>query len=128
MDLILTVSVSLAAALVLGYATQRLGLSPLVGYLIAGIVVGPNTPGLIANHLIAEQLAEIGIVLLMFGVGLHFNLAELLAVRRVALPGAVGQIIAATAIGAVAAISLGERSVSWEASSTVLPSRWQARW
>ena len=86
MDLILTLSVSLAVALVLGYATQRLGLSPLVGYLLAGIVVGPNTPGFIANHEIAQQLAEIGVVLLMFGVGLHFDLKELLAVRRVALP------------------------------------------
>jgi K+:H+ antiporter len=107
MDLILTVSVSLAAALALGYGTQRLGLSPLVGYLVAGIIVGPNTPGFIANHVIAEQLAEIGIVLLMFGVGLHFDLKDLLSVRRFALPGAVGQSALATAVGAAAAISLG---------------------
>jgi monovalent cation:H+ antiporter-2, CPA2 family len=107
MDLILTLSVSLCAALVLGYGTQRLGLSPIVGYLLAGIVVGPNTPGFIADHQIAEQLAEIGVVLLMFGVGLHFDLKELLAVRRVALPGAVGQSLAATALGAAAAVTLG---------------------
>ena len=108
MDLILNiVRVSPAAALVLGYATQRLGLSPLVGYLLAGIVVGPNTPGFIANHEIAQQLAEIGVVLLMFGVGLHFDLKELLAVRRVALPGAVAQSLAATALGAVALVGLG---------------------
>ena len=107
MDLILTVSVSLAAALVLGYATQRLGLSPIVGYLLAGIVVGPNTPGFIANHEIAQELAEIGVVLLMFGVGLHFDLKELLAVRGIALPGAVGQSVVATALGTAAVLTLG---------------------
>jgi monovalent cation:H+ antiporter-2, CPA2 family len=107
MDLLLTVSVSLAAALVLGYVTQRLGLSPLVGYLVAGILVGPNTPGFIANHEIAAQLAEIGVVLLMFGVGLHFDLRDLLALRRVALPGALVQSAAATALGAAAAVGLG---------------------
>jgi monovalent cation:H+ antiporter-2, CPA2 family len=107
MDLVLTISVSLAAALVLGYATQRLGLSPIVGYLLAGIVVGPNTPGFIANHEIAAQLAEIGVVLLMFGVGLHFDLKELLSVRGVALPGAIGQSAAATALGAAAVVALG---------------------
>ena len=110
MDLVLTISVSLAVALLLGYITQRLGLSPMVGYLLAGIIVGPNTPGFIANHAIAEQFAEIGIVLLMFGVGLHFNLKELLALRRFALPGALGQSAAATALGAAAAISLGGAS------------------
>ncbi len=107
MDLVLTISVSLAVALLLGYVTQRLGLSPMVGYLLAGIIVGPNTPGFIANHAIAEQFAEIGIVLLMFGVGLHFDLKELLALRRFALPGALGQSAVATALGAAAAILLG---------------------
>jgi monovalent cation:H+ antiporter-2, CPA2 family len=113
-DLILTISVSLAVALVLGYATQRLGLSPIVGYLLAGIVVGPNTPGFIANHEIAQQLADIGVVLLMFGVGLHFNLKELLAVRGLALPGAIGQSFVATALGAVAVMTLGGGG-SWAA-------------
>jgi CPA2 family monovalent cation:H+ antiporter-2 len=107
MDLVLTVSVSLAAALVLGYVTQRIGLSPLVGYLLAGILVGPNTPGFIANREIASQLAEIGIVLLMFGVGLHFDPKELLALRKSALPGALGQSAVATALGAAAALALG---------------------
>jgi CPA2 family monovalent cation:H+ antiporter-2 len=107
MDLILTLSVSLAAALILGYVTQRIGLSPMVGYLLAGIVVGPNTPGFIADHHVAEQLAEIGIVLLMFGVGLHFDLKELLDLRRLALPGALGQSAVAAALGAVAAVMLG---------------------
>jgi CPA2 family monovalent cation:H+ antiporter-2 len=113
MDLILTLSVSLAVALVLGYATQRLGLSPIVGYLLAGIVVGPNTPGFIANHQIAEQLAEIGVVLLMFGVGLHFDLKDLLAVRRIALPGAAGQSLLATGLGAAAAMTLGGNGGGW---------------
>ena len=99
LPLILTLTGGLAAALLLGYCTQRLGLSPLVGYLLAGIVVGPNTPGFVADRHIAEQLAEIGVILLMFGVGLQFHLKELLAVRRVALPGAIGQSLAATLLG-----------------------------
>jgi len=107
MDLMLTLSVSLVVALVLGFATQKLGLSPIVGYLIAGIIVGPNTPGFIANHEIAEQLAEIGVVLLMFGVGIHFDLKELLGMRHVALPGAAVQSATATLLGAVAAVFLG---------------------
>jgi len=94
LDLILTLTGGLAAALLLGYCTQRLGLSPIVGYLLAGVVVGPNTPGLVVNHAIAEQLAEIGVILLMFGVGLHFHLKELLAVRWVAWAGAIGQCVA----------------------------------
>jgi hypothetical protein len=79
----------------------------MVGYLLAGIIVGPNTPGFIANREVAEQFAEIGIVLLMFGVGLHFDLKDLLALRRFALPGALGQSAVATALGAAAAILLG---------------------
>src|SRR5437764_14184768 len=101
-DLILTLTGSLAAALALGYVTQRLGLSPLVGYLLAGVAVGPHTPGFVADQHLAEQLAEVGVILLMFGVGLHFHLEELLAVRRVALPGALVQSLVATGLGAVA--------------------------
>ena len=86
-DLILTLTGGLGAALVLGYVTQRLGLSPIVGYLLAGTLVGPHTPGFVADASLAEQLAEIGVILLMFGVGLQFHIEELLAVRRVALPG-----------------------------------------
>jgi len=107
MDLVLTLAVSFGVALVLGYVTQRLGLSPLVGYLVAGIIVSPNTPGFVGNHEVAGQLAEIGIVLLMFGVGLHFDLKELVALRKFALPGALGQSAVATVLGAVAAVSLG---------------------
>ena len=80
-DLILTLSGGLAAALILGFLTQRLGLSPIVGYLLAGTLVGPHTPGFVADSALAEQLAEIGVILLMFGVGLQFHIEELLAVH-----------------------------------------------
>ena len=100
-DLILTLTGGLSAALVLGYATQRLGLSPIVGYLLAGMLVGPHTPGFVANREIAEQFAEVGIILLMFGVGLQLHVDELLAVRRVAVPGAVVQSAAAAGLGAM---------------------------
>src|SRR3954469_16654614 len=106
-DLILTLTAGLAVALVFGYSTQRMGLSPIVGYLLAGVAVGPHTPGFVADQHLAEQLAEIGVILLMFGVGLHFRLEDLLSVRRVALPGAVVQSLAATALGAAAAAAFG---------------------
>src|SRR5262249_43056116 len=97
----------LAAALVLGYLTQRLGLSPIVGYLLAGIVVGPNSPGFVANRHLADQLAEVGVILLMFGVGLHFHLHDLLAVRNVAVPGALGQSAVATLLGCLVGLAWG---------------------
>jgi CPA2 family monovalent cation:H+ antiporter-2 len=106
-DLILTLTSGLAAALVFGYVTHRLGLSPIVGYLLAGIAVGPHTPGFVADKHLAEQMAEIGVILLMFGVGLHFHLDELLAVRRIAIPGAVVQSLVATGLGAVVAWGFG---------------------
>jgi monovalent cation:H+ antiporter-2, CPA2 family len=106
-DLILTLTGSLATALLLGYGTHRLGLSPIVGYLLAGILVGPNTPGFVANKELADQLAEIGVILLMFGVGLHFDFKELLAVRRVAIPGALGQSLVATLLGCLVAWGFG---------------------
>src|SRR6476660_1740770 len=99
LDLITTLTAGLAAALLLGYVTNRAGLSPIVGYLLAGMVISPNTPGFAANRDLADQLAEIGVILLMFGVGLHFHFQDLLAVRRVAVPGAVGQSLVATALG-----------------------------
>ncbi|MCW5890497.1 MAG: cation:proton antiporter [bacterium] len=101
LDLILTLTGGFTAALALGILTQRLGLSPIVGYLVAGILVGPFTPGFVADNSIATQAAEIGVILLMFGVGLHFHLKDLMAVRRVAIPGAVAQIAVATILGAV---------------------------
>ena len=106
-DLILTLTGGLGAALLGGYVTHRLGLSPIVGYLLAGIAVGPYTPGYVADRAMAEQLAEIGVILLMFGVGLQFHLEELLAVRRVAVPGAVMQSLVATGLGAVVARGFG---------------------
>lgn len=112
LDLLLTLTGGLAAALVLGYITHRLGLSPIVGYLLAGVVVGPKTPGFVANHELAEQLAEIGVILLMFGVGLHFHLKDLLAVRRIAIPGALVQSVVATGLGLAAAQVFG-----WGASA-----------
>ena len=91
--LIATIAVSLAFAFVGGLLAVRLRLPPLVGYLLAGIVVGPFTPGFVADAKLAPQLAEIGVILLMFGVGTHFSIRDLFAVRRVALPGAFTQII-----------------------------------
>ena len=107
LDLILTLTGGLAAALICGYVTFRLGLSPIVGYLIAGFVVGPNTPGFVANKHLADELAEVGVILLMFGVGLQFHLKELLAVRRVALPGALGQSLVATLLGTLVGVAYG---------------------
>lgn len=100
-DLILTFTGGLAAALVFGYLTDRIRLSPIVGYLLAGVAVGPFTPGYVANSAIADQFAEVGVILLMFGVGIHFDLKDLYAVRKVALPGALIQSAVATALAAV---------------------------
>ena len=105
--LLIFLSLSLVMALVLGLITERLRLSPIVGYLLAGIALGPQTPGLVGDAETAHQLAEIGVVLLMFGVGLHFDLRDLWAVRKVALPGAVGQITVATVLGAATSYALG---------------------
>ena len=101
--LIQTLAVALGLALVLGFVAARLRLPALVGYLLAGVIIGPFTPGFVADSNIAGQLAEIGVMLLMFGVGLHFSLQDLLAVRRIALPGALVQIVAATLMGAALA-------------------------
>src|SRR5918993_443438 len=115
LPLILTLTGGLAAALVGGYITQRLRLSPIVGYLLAGILVGPYTPGFVADRHLAEQLAEIGVILLMFGVGLQFHLKDLLAVKNIAVAGAVVQSAVATGLGAVTAHAFG-----WSWSSGVV--------
>lgn len=86
--LITTIVMSVALAFILGLIAHRLKLPTILGYLVAGIFLGPNTPGFFANAEIAEQLAEIGVILLMFGVGLHFSVADLVRVYRVAIPGA----------------------------------------
>ncbi len=106
-SLISTIALGFALAFVLGFIASRLRLPPLVGYLLAGILAGPFTPGFIADDKLAPQLAEIGVMLLMFGVGLHFSVADLMAVRKVAIPGAVGQIAMATAIGSVMTMAWG---------------------
>ncbi|MES2440473.1 MAG: cation:proton antiporter [Verrucomicrobiota bacterium] len=101
LDLILTLTGGLTAALVFGYLSHRIGLSPIVGYLFAGIVVSSNTPGFVADEGLAKQMAEFGVILLMFGVGLHFHFKELLAVKRIAIPGAVVQSAVATLVSMV---------------------------
>lgn len=98
--LIATLAGAFGLALILGFIAWRLKLPALVGYLVAGIIIGPYTPGFIADVELSQQLAEIGVILLMFGVGLHFSLEDLLAVRRIALPGAIAQIVVATVLGA----------------------------
>jgi monovalent cation:H+ antiporter-2, CPA2 family len=98
--LIPTIAASLGLALVFGLLAERLRLPALVGYLLAGVLIGPATPGFVADQALSAELAEIGVMLLMFGVGLHFSLADLLAVRRIALPGALVQMAAATVLSA----------------------------
>lgn len=110
--LIATVAAGLGLAFVFGYLAVRVQLPPIVGYLFAGIVIGPFTPGYVANVPLAAQLAEIGVILLMFGVGLHFSPRDLLAVRRIAIPGALGQIAVATLLTAIAVYAYGW---SWSA-------------
>lgn len=106
-DLINIVAVGLGLAFVLGMLANKLRLSPLVGYLVAGICVGPFTPGFVADQELANQLAEIGVMLLMFGVGLHFSLKDLMAVKAIAIPGAVVQISVATLLGWALAWAMG---------------------
>jgi len=105
--LIAMIVAGLGLAFVLGALAARLRMSPIVGYLLAGIAVGPFTPGFVADQKLANELAEIGVILLMFGVGMHFSLRDLLSVRAIALPGAVVQIAVATALGVLLASTLG---------------------
>ncbi|HEK2021969.1 TPA: cation:proton antiporter, partial [Proteus mirabilis] len=97
--LITTIVGGLALAYILGMIAQRLKISPLVGYLAAGVLAGPFTPGFVADTSLAPELAEIGVILLMFGVGLHFSLKDLMAVKAIAIPGAIAQITVATLLG-----------------------------
>ena len=98
-DLIILLAVGFGLALVFGYLAARLRLPPLIGYLIAGILISPNTPGVVGDIHLANQLAELGVMFLMFGVGMHFSLGDLMQVRRIALPGAILQIAVATLLG-----------------------------
>ncbi|WP_225763064.1 YbaL family putative K(+) efflux transporter [Stenotrophomonas sp. Marseille-Q4652] len=106
-DLINIVAVGLGIAFILGALANRLRLSPLVGYLAAGVLVGPFTPGFVADQALANQLAELGVMLLMFGVGLHFSLKDLMSVKSIAIPGAVAQITVATLLGWGVALLMG---------------------
>ncbi|KAB1076870.1 YbaL family putative K(+) efflux transporter [Methylobacterium soli] len=106
-ELIAIIALGLVLAFLCGMAAQRLRLPPLVGYLLAGVLVGPYTPGFVGNSGLAGQLAEIGVILLMFGVGLHFSIKDLMAVRSIALPGAVVQIGVATIMGGGLALAWG---------------------
>jgi CPA2 family monovalent cation:H+ antiporter-2 len=106
-DLIRTIAFGLGAAFVAALIARRLGLPPIVGYLVAGIAIGPFTPGLFANQEIATELAEVGVILLMFGVGIHFSIRDLLAVRGIAVPGALFQSAVATLLGIGLALVLG---------------------
>jgi len=101
-SLITTIAAGLGLAMIFGFLATRLRMPPLVGYLVAGIVIGPYSPGFVADMELTAQLAEIGVMLLMFGVGLHFSIGDLLAVKRIAIPGAIAQISIATLLGALA--------------------------
>jgi K+:H+ antiporter len=113
--LVSTLAIGLVLAFSLGVLAHRLKLPPLVGYLLAGILLGPFTPGYVADQSIANQLAEVGVILLMFGVGLHFSLEDLLSVRGIAIPGAVGQALVATPLGIALGWWLG-----WSTSAGLL--------
>lgn len=102
---ILTMAFSLA--FVFGFLAQKVKLSPILGYLLAGYIIGPFSPGFVADPVIAEQLSDVGIILLMFGVGLHFSWDDLMRVKSIAIPGAVGQISVATILGAIVCVATG---------------------
>jgi len=105
--LINTVVASLVLAFVFGFTAKKLKLPAIFGYIVAGVLIGPHTPGFVANADISQQLAEIGIILLMFGVGMHFSFNDLLSVRKIAIPGALFQMSAATFLGCIAMLSVG---------------------
>jgi monovalent cation:H+ antiporter-2, CPA2 family len=105
--LVSTIAISLVCAFIGGFVAHKLRLSPIVGYLLVGIVIGPHTPGLVADPELAQQLSEIGVILLMFGVGMHFSIKDLLSVRGIAIPGALLQITVATTFGALLALNWG---------------------
>ena len=105
--LITTMAAAFTASWIFGMMAHKLRLSPIVGYLLAGIAIGPFTPGFVGDSTLAPQLAEIGVILLMFGVGLHFQLKDLLAVRNLAVPGAIAQSVVATLLGLLLAEAFG---------------------
>ena len=124
--LISTIAAGFGLALVLGYLASRAGAPPLVGYLVAGILIGPATPGFVADMELTTELAEIGVMLMMFGVGLHFSIRDLMAVQRIAVPGAIVQIAAATGLAALIALpGAGPWPRAWCSGPR---SRWRAPW
>jgi CPA2 family monovalent cation:H+ antiporter-2 len=115
LSVLITFAVGLASALLFGYVAVRLKIAPIIGYLLAGVAVGPFTPGVVVNHAIAEQFAEIGVILLLFGIGLRFHLEELIAVWRIALPGALIQSTLSTA-----ALAWGLHLLGWTWTSGLI--------
>ncbi|MEP7275479.1 MAG: cation:proton antiporter [Betaproteobacteria bacterium] len=107
LPIITLLATGLAFALLFGWITQKLGLSTLVGYMLAGVAVGPYTPGFVGDRAIANEFAEVGVILLMFGVGMHFHPRDLLRVKRIAIPGAIAQSVVATGAGWVTARAFG---------------------
>ncbi len=99
LSLVISITVAILTAFAGGYLARRVGLPALVGYLLAGIVIGPFTPGFVGDSETISQLAEMGVIFMLFGVGLHFSLQDLWAVRQIAIPGAIGQMLLATALG-----------------------------
>ena len=125
-SLIATIVAGIGLAFLMGTLAHRLKLSPLVGYLLAGVLIGPFTPGYVADQALAPQLAELGVILLMFGVGLHFSPSDLLAVRTIAVPGAIAQIAFVTLLGFGLAQLIG-----WSVGAGIVldwPYRSRARW
>ena len=114
-DLVTTIAVSFGLALVLGLVAARLRMPPMIGYLLAGVIIGPATPGFVADTALARQLADIGVMLLMFGVGLHFSFEDLFAVRKIAIPGALIQMVGATTLGIMTALFWG-----WTLSAAIV--------
>jgi monovalent cation:H+ antiporter-2, CPA2 family len=113
--LISTIAIGLSMAFVAGLVARRLGLPTIVGYLLAGVVIGPFTPGFVADQEIASELAELGVILIMFGVGIHFSVRDLLAVRHIAVPGALGQVAISAAAGTLVGLALG-----WQLGAAVV--------
>ncbi len=109
--LLSTIIASIVSAFILGMVAKKLGLPAILGYIMAGIVIGPYTPGFVGDTSFAKELAEIGVILLMFGVGLHFSVQDLLESRKISLPGSITQILSATIIGALLTIFMGYDTV-----------------
>ncbi|MFN4173875.1 MAG: cation:proton antiporter, partial [Parachlamydiaceae bacterium] len=105
--IVLILTVGLTFASFLGYFALRFKFSPILGYLLAGYLIGPFSPGFVADIKVAEQLAEIGVILMMFGVGLHFRIEDLAQVKKLSVPGGIGQVLVATFSGAILLFSLG---------------------